>query len=89
MNTGVVVDIGLMEYRLAWDLQRYLHDRVARKLLPEILLLVEHPHVYTLGRRGNTIDILISERAIENLGVEVHHAESHVKNQVRFEGHVG
>ena len=39
------------------------------------MLLVEHPHVYTLGRRGNTIDILISERAIENLGVEVHHVD--------------
>ena len=75
MNTGVVLDIGLMEYRLAWDLQKYLHDQVARKLLPELLLLVEHPHVYTLGRRGNTIDILISQRAIKNLGIEVHHVD--------------
>tara|TARA_Y100000588_G_C14091068_1_gene854501 strand:- start:380 stop:1090 length:711 start_codon:yes stop_codon:yes gene_type:complete len=75
MNTGVVLDIGLMEYRLAWDLQKYLHDQVSRKLLPELLLLVEHPHVYTLGRRGNTIDILISQRAIKNLGIEVHHVD--------------
>jgi len=75
MSAGVVIDIGLMEYRLAWDLQAYLHDQVAKQLLPDLLLLLEHPHVYTLGRRGNAIDILISEQVIEKLGAEVHHVD--------------
>jgi lipoyl(octanoyl) transferase len=45
-----VRQLGSVEYRRAWDLQRSLVDaRVAGG--PDILLLLEHPSVYTAGRR--------------------------------------
>ena len=40
-----------------------------------MLLLLEHPHVYTLGRRGQEDDILIDADALESLGIEMHHTD--------------
>ena len=45
------VSLGRFEYVRAWDMQRSLHRHVADGLLPSLLLLLERPHVYTLGRR--------------------------------------
>ena len=39
------------------------------------LLLLEHPHVYTLGRRGRLDDILAPEDSLSSLGVEIHHVD--------------
>ena len=39
------------------------------------LLLLEHPHVYTLGRRGTLDDILAPSDRLSSLGVEVHHVD--------------
>lgn len=58
MNDAYLVDLGLVEYRDAWDLQRSLVDRRAADAIPDTLLLLEHPHVVTLGRRGTTDDVL-------------------------------
>jgi lipoate-protein ligase B len=57
MNEVLVVDLGLVEYRQAWDLQRQLVERRAADDLPDLLLLLEHPHVITLGRRGTMEDV--------------------------------
>ena len=42
---------GLMEYQEAWDFQRKIHEEVASGSGPNTLLLLEHPSVYTAGRR--------------------------------------
>ena len=42
---------GLMEYQEAWDFQRTIHEEVASGSRPNTLLLLEHPSVYTAGRR--------------------------------------
>jgi lipoyl(octanoyl) transferase len=42
---------GLVEYQRAWDLQRTIHEEVASGSRPNTLLLLEHPSVYTAGRR--------------------------------------
>jgi lipoyl(octanoyl) transferase len=41
----------LVEYQRAWDLQRTIHEEVASGSRPNTLLLLEHPSVYTAGRR--------------------------------------
>jgi lipoate-protein ligase B len=58
MNETLVVDLELLEYRQAWDLQRALVERRAADEIPDTLLLLEHPHVITLGRRGTMEDVL-------------------------------
>lgn len=42
---------GLVEYQKAWDVQRTIHAEVAAGSRPNTLLLLEHPSVYTAGRR--------------------------------------
>jgi lipoate-protein ligase B len=68
----IAVAMGLVEYARAWELQRRLHQQVTDGRLPDLLLLLEHPHVYTLGRRGKASDILASAGEMAELGVEVH-----------------
>lgn len=58
MSEAYVVDLGRVDYRQAWDLQRALVERRAAGEIPDTLLLLEHPHVVTLGRRGTMADVL-------------------------------
>jgi lipoyl(octanoyl) transferase len=45
-----------MEYQEAWDFQRTIHEEVASGSRPNTLLLLEHPSVYTAGRRTETAE---------------------------------
>ena len=58
MSTCLAIPLGLLDYQAAYDLQRRLHAQVVAGELPDLLLLLEHPHVYTLGRRGQQSHIL-------------------------------
>ena len=49
---------GRIEYNAAFDLQLDLHAQRVRDEIPDTLLLLEHPHVYTLGRHAK-IDNLV------------------------------
>jgi lipoyl(octanoyl) transferase len=42
---------GLVDYEKAWEVQRNIHQEVAKGSRPNTLLLLEHPSVYTAGRR--------------------------------------
>ena len=52
MRELVVVDLGTVPYQEAWALQRSLMVRRASDEIPDVLLLLEHPHVFTFGRRA-------------------------------------
>lgn len=71
----LVVELGVLDYPAASALQRDLHDRVANGDLPGVLLLLQHPHVYTLGRRGRDTDVLASSDALRKLDVDVYHSD--------------
>jgi lipoate-protein ligase B len=51
--TGIILDLGRMEYGAALELQRRLAGRRARGEVPDILILLEHDHVITLGRKAS------------------------------------
>lgn len=75
MNPIKVVDAGLTPYGVAYEWQKQLHAlRVARSI-PDVLLLQEHPHVYTLGRRFSKEHLLLSEEALASKGIEVFEAD--------------
>ena len=67
--------LGLVGYQPALELQRRVHQQVADGERPDTLLLMEHPHVYTLGRRGEDADILVDSARLAELGAEVHHTD--------------
>ena len=54
-------DLGRMEYLAALALQERLVELKQCESSPDILLFVEHPHVYTLGRGGNESNVIAPE----------------------------
>jgi lipoyl(octanoyl) transferase len=51
-----VVRAGVVDYLTAWDEQRRLHEAVAAGVRPDTVLLLEHPSVYTAGKRTEPLD---------------------------------
>jgi lipoate-protein ligase B len=75
MPKCAVLSLGLLEYGRAWALQDDLAEMVRRGDPPGILMLLEHPHVYTLGRRARRSDIFLDDEMLARLGVEVHNVD--------------
>jgi lipoyl(octanoyl) transferase len=65
-------DLGLIDYQSAWDMQNALAAEVAREQQPATLLLLEHPHTFTFGRRGQPAHLLWDEAELTRRGVGVH-----------------
>lgn len=73
-------DLGRMAYGECWQLQRTLFDGMLQSKADAeadagILLLVEHPAVYTLGKSGHSENMLISEEYLKQLGAEFYHID--------------
>jgi lipoate-protein ligase B len=64
--------LGVMEYEPAWRLQDRLAAEIAAGQRPPTLLLLEHPHTYTFGRRGHPENLLWDPAELERRGVSVH-----------------
>jgi lipoate-protein ligase B len=72
---GYILDLGLIDYQKAWDLQHHFWIQRAEGNLPNLLLLLEHPHVITLGRRGNRSHLIVSPEILEGMKIPVFHVE--------------
>ncbi len=67
-----ILDLGLIEYEAAWKMQdRYAAEIAEGKRAPTLLLL-EHPHVYTFGRRGKQENLLWGEEQLKQKGIAIH-----------------
>ena len=71
--TGEVwlVDLGRVEYGAAYELQRRLLAERDADRVPDLLLLVEHPPVITLGRRGSRDDVFLSDAELAARGIGI------------------
>jgi lipoate-protein ligase B len=67
-----VLDLGLVEYERAWKLQDAYAAEIAEGERPPTLLLLEHPHVYTFGRRGKQENLLWGESQLKEKGIAIH-----------------
>jgi lipoyl(octanoyl) transferase len=64
MSRGAyLLDLGLVPYREAWDLQRSLAGAVSQGAIPDTVVFLEHPPVVTLGRRTNSGELHVPEGA--------------------------
>lgn len=70
-----VLHLGLVPYSRALDLQRALVAARREGRVPDTLLLLRHPPVITLGRRGDEGNILVPRESLAERGIEVHRAE--------------
>jgi lipoyl(octanoyl) transferase len=64
-----IIDLGLIEYETAWKLQDEYAAEITEGKRPPTLLLLEHPHVYTFGRRGNAANLLWNDEQLKQKGV--------------------
>ena len=68
--------LGRVDYQEAWELQKELVSARSDNLaLPPKLLLLEHPHTYTLGRHGDEANLLFDEQAREEKGIELYRVD--------------
>ena len=67
-------DLGTAPYLEAWRLQEALATRV-RNGADESLLLLEHPHVFTIGRRGTLDHLTASADELRRLGAQVYRVD--------------
>ncbi len=82
-NRVEVRDLGSKDYKKSWDYQELLFKEILDVKVknrrestdvetPNYLLLVEHPHVYTLGKSGDLSNLLISEEKLTEIGATFH-----------------
>ena len=66
------VDLGRMDYKAAWKLQTdIVSARVKGIIDTDIILFLEHPVVFTLGRRGGRDHLLVSEEFLKTSGIPI------------------
>ena len=80
MNRTIQIqDLGLKDYKETWDYQEDIFKGIIDLKIknrreetniqtPNYFLLVEHPHVYTLGKSGDLSNLLISEEKLAEIG---------------------
>ena len=61
-----------VEYLEAWDIQRRLVAARQSGALPDTLVLLRHPHTYTMGRRASNDHVLLDEAALAQRGIALH-----------------
>jgi lipoyl(octanoyl) transferase len=66
-----VVDLGLIAYATACELQRQLVGARKADVIPDVLLFCEHPHVITLGRNAKQSNLLASKQLLAQRNVEL------------------
>ena len=64
--------LGRVGYANSLDLQKELETDVIARREQDYLLLLEHPHTFTLGRRSKNDGVLATAEMLRKLGVEVH-----------------
>lgn len=71
-----VIDLGSIRYGDALDLQhRVVKAKKAGADIPDVLFLLEHPPVLTLGRNADESNIVTPMKALDEMGFEVYHVE--------------
>ncbi len=69
-------DLGLIDYKEAWDLQEKTLDKVVKEKLAaregespssQVVYFCEHPHVYTLGKSGENQNLLIPDKFLQKI----------------------
>jgi len=76
--------VGRIGYADALALQKELEAKVIENRTEDYLLLLEHPHTFTIGRRSKEAGVLASAEVLTNLGVEVF--ESNRGGKVTYHG---
>lgn len=64
-----------LRYKIAWDIQNDLHERRKRHEISDVLILTEHPPVYTLGKNAHREHLLISREEVAARDIDLFHID--------------
>src|SRR6185295_2208578 len=67
----LVQRLGRIEYAAALAIQKETEQLVKTGRQPDTLLLLEHPHTFTIGRRGDSSSVLLSEEELRKRNVTI------------------
>lgn len=67
----LLLDCGTLPYKDAWEAQLRLAERRAEGTIPDVLMLLEHPPVYSRGRRTKAEELPMGDEWYEARGIEV------------------
>jgi lipoyl(octanoyl) transferase len=84
MKELLIIDLGLMEYGAAWELQKRVAAARKSGAIPDVLLLCEHPPVITLGRSGKISNLRVPEDMLRQMGVSF--VESNRGGDITYHG---
>jgi len=68
-------DLGRIGYAEALAIQKQRVEQRKQQQIPDQLLIVEHPHVITLGRNGHAENLLASEEILQRAGISFHRTD--------------
>lgn len=60
-----------MDYNEAWNIQKQIHEKVAKQAIGPVAILVEHPPVLTLGKHADKSNIFVPMELLELEGVQI------------------
>ena len=76
MNTEirklVYCNLGLIDYKNAWNLQKSIHQLRIENKIDDILFLLEHPHTYTLGKTADKENLVGDEKYLRENNISVY-----------------
>lgn len=67
----IVCDLGLIDYKEAWDLQLKFHEKRRLGEISDILFLCQHPNTYTLGKVAEKQNLLYDNSELEKNKISV------------------
>ncbi|MBA3870381.1 MAG: lipoyl(octanoyl) transferase LipB [Anaerolineae bacterium] len=70
-----VLQPGCVPYQQAWDWQNTMAEQRGRGESPDRLLLLQHPHTYTLGTSAHEDHLLLSSDKLDERGITVFHVD--------------
>ena len=74
-RTLTFCDLGLIDYKEAWDLQKYTFELRHQKKISDIIFLLEHPHTYTLGKIADEKNLISSREYLDNKKISVYNID--------------
>lgn len=71
-RTLIYCDLGLIDYKDAWDLQKSVHQLRVEKKIEDVLFLLEHPNTYTFGKTADKKNLLGDQKYLDKNKISVY-----------------
>jgi len=68
----IYCDLGTIDYKEAWDLQKNIFELRNQQKIDDVFLLLEHPHTYTLGKTADNKNLVGNKEYLDKNKISVY-----------------